>query len=121
VGSDPFRQPGAFNLFEAACRETLEPDLGQECEAILTVLAVCSELRLMRTKGVKPGLQTPTRPEGKEAMRNTKIYIDDFRVPIPVPLDARGATQKPFVASRTLPRFGVVLVGGKLRDHRRRA
>ena len=51
------------------------------------------KLPLMRTKGATPGLQAPTRPEGKEAMRNTKIYIDDFRVPIRIPLEARGATQ----------------------------
>ena len=54
---------------------------------------VCSELSLMRTKGVKARLAGPTKPEGKEAMRKTEIYIDEFRVPIPVPLEPWGATQ----------------------------
>ena len=56
------------------------------------------------------------RPE--LAVGKTEIYVDDFKVPIPIPLEARGAVREPFPAYRTVTRLGVCLVG-RLRGHRR--
>ena len=57
------------------------------------------------------------RPEGL-AVGKTEIYVDDFKVPIPIPLEARGAVREPFPANRTVTRLGVCVVG-RLRGHRK--
>ena len=63
-------------------------------------------------------LKTFAEAERIEAVGKTEIYVDDFKVPIPIPLEARGAVREPFPAYRTVTRLGVRVVG-RLRGHRR--
>ena len=94
---------------------------GYRCRATRAgVLALREASPLTWTEASGFFLQAFAEAERIVAVGKTEIYVHDFQVPIPIPLEAGGAMHESFPAYRTVMPLGVRVVE-RLRGHRGRA